>query len=129
MLSPRHLKNLINPAYTRTGIGVIGKANGSFYCTQIFAMEPLELSDLTITPEGAGYHIRFGGRVISGAKRGALFFQSKRRLRWEADENQQFECELTVEKAGLIEIGQEISKGEWSVETEFRVGDDESHHK
>jgi uncharacterized protein YkwD len=37
MSSPEHRRNMLNPRYTRAGIGVVAAPNGTYWFTQIFA--------------------------------------------------------------------------------------------
>jgi len=45
--SPAHLKNTVNPAWTRVGLGIAQNRDGYYYLTQVFSYRDMEKYPLT----------------------------------------------------------------------------------
>lgn len=45
--SPAHLKNTVNPAWSRVGLGIVQNSEGYYYLTQEFSYRDMEKHPLT----------------------------------------------------------------------------------
>lgn len=118
--SPSHRRNLLNPQYNRTGIGVAHKGNVALF-TQIFTYEPILIETMDVTEASGGYEVNVKGRVADGPPRGSWFVNGKRTESWEADETGAFSSRLFLAGPGELDVGQADGRLSWSVQTTIPI--------
>lgn len=116
--SPVHRRNLLNPRFNRVGFGLSQKGD-QFTLTQDLAYLAVDVLQHRIELQGSGYRLNLTCQVSDGPHQGAVLYEGKRFLNWEADSTGQVQLDFTVPGPGTVAIGQAAGPREWTIETEI----------
>lgn len=116
--SPDHRRNLLNPRFNRVGFGV-SQVGDQYTLTQDLAYVAVDVVQNQVQPQGSGYRLNLEFQVSDGPTRGAVLYQGKRCLNWEADSAGKVQLEFAVPGPGTVAIGQAVAEREWTIETEI----------
>ena len=118
LASPAHRRNLLNARFNRVGFG-LSQLGTQFTLTQDLAYVAVDVLQNQVVAQGLGYHLNLKFQVNDGPTSGAVLYDGKRYLNWEADPQGQVELDFAVPGRGTVAIGQTSGVREWTIETEI----------
>lgn len=118
LASPAHRRNLLNPRFNRVGFG-LSQMGDQFTLTQDLAYMAVDVLQNQVQAQGSGYHLNLRFQVSDGPTSGAVLYDGKRFLNWEADRLGQVELDFAVPGHGTVGIGQAAGVRDWIIETEI----------
>lgn len=126
--SARHRQNLLNPQFTRMGVGVVQKGETAVF-TQVFSYEPILLESLDVQEDAGRFLVKIVATVVDGPTNGGWFVNGKRQASWTAGPDGKFSTDLVLSGPGELDIGQAEARMNWSVQTSIPIPPPDKHFR
>jgi hypothetical protein len=120
LATPADAKNLLNPHYNRTGVGLVRRGKDCVI-TQVFTWESIEVIRSDFQAKGSGFQLALECRVVEGLRQGFVLHNGKKVVAWQADEKGHFVSQCEVPGSGKVEIAQKQADGAYLIGAEIEV--------